>query len=551
MLHSTDVLVTGAGPTGLTTAIELARRNINVRIIERRTKPSTRSKALVVHARTLEFMDILGVADEMVRRGYTSPGIDFSSSSKKPLRANMYGLDTRFPFILVLPQAETEAILESRLNELGVKVERGRTLTDFQETDERPRADVRRKGTREFDGEVYSKIECLEGGEFEIKSRYLVGADGSKSVVRKTLGLPFEGSSYDWTAFLGDVHLEGHHAEGGTEQHSSDRGLAFIVPFDDGSHRIVTIDRKYQGKDTRELKIEELQESISAILGKPVQLSDPKWLTRWGASLRQAPQYRVGKVFLGGDAVHTHSPAGGQGLNTGIQDAFNLGWKLALAVEGTAPESILDTYNNERHAIGQKVLRTSDLLLKSLLLRQPLLRGLRTLLFQMLIPLPPVQRNLALNLSGLGISYGTGTGELAGQRIPDMELMNARHETVRLYQLLSFPGYTMLLFIDPDEARQQRDKIDRLIQQADERLQVQVVLNNGLPELHNFQTNTLVDYRGDLETRLGAKTGRAILIRPDGYIASDLDTLNRDTFVQQLKNWKTEKIAVAKELVTQ
>ena len=530
MFYNTDVLITGAGPTGLTTAIELVRRDINVRIIERRTKPSTRSKALVVHARTLEFMDILEVADEMIRRGYTSPGIDFSSSSEKPLRANMYGLDTRFPFILVLPQAETEAILERRLNDFGIEVERGKTLTDFQETEEG----------------VYSTIECLEDGEFKIKSRYLVGADGSKSVVRKTLGLPFEGSSYDWTAFLGDVQIEGHHAEGGTEQHSSDRGLAFIVPFDDGFHRIVTIDRNYQGdKDTRELKIEELQESISAILGKQIQLSDPKWLTRWGASLRQAPHYRVGRVLLGGDAVHTHSPAGGQGLNTGIQDAFNLGWKLALTVEGTAPEALLDTYNTERHQIGKKVLRTSDLLLKSLLLRQPLLRGLRTLLFQLFIPLPPVQRKLALNLSGLGISYETVGGELAGQRIPDMEFTNAQHEKVRLYQLLSFPGYTMLLFIDPDEARQERDKIERLIEQTDERLQVQIVLNNGLPGLHNFQANTLVDYRGDLETRLGAKTNRAILIRPDGYVASDLDTLDPNAFAQQLKNWKSEKIAVA------
>ena len=566
MLQNTDVLIVGAGPTGLTTAIELARRNVRVRIIERRSEPSTRSKALVVHARTLEFMDILGVADEMVRCGYTSPGIDFSSNAQKPLRANMYGLDTRFPFILVLPQAETEAILERRLNDLGIEVEREHTLIDFKETE----------------AGIFSTIECSDD-KFEIQSRYLVGADGSKSVVRKTLGLPFEGSSYGWTAFLGDVWLEGHHAEGGTEQHSSDRGLAFIVPFDDGSHRIVTIDRKYQGdRDTRELKIEELQESISAILEKPVELSEPKWLTRWGASLRQAPQYRVGSVLMGGDAVHTHSPAGGQGLNTGIGDAFNLGWKLALAVEGTAPEAILDTYNAERHQIGKKVLRTSDIILKSLLIRQPMLRKLRTLLFQILIPLPSVQRNLALNLSGLGISYDTGTGELAGKRIPDMELMNAEHETVRLYNLLGFPGYTLLLFIDPNEVRQERDKIDRLCESADERLQVQIVLNNGLPELHDFHANTLVDYRGDLETKLGAKsdatpfrvrqspaegnppavldsprrrraqgnahqeTSRIILIRPDGYIASDLPTFDLDVFVRQLGNWKRQNLALTK-----
>jgi 2-polyprenyl-6-methoxyphenol hydroxylase-like FAD-dependent oxidoreductase len=534
MLHNTDILIVGAGPTGLTTAIELARRNVKVRIIERRTKPSTRSKALVVHARTLEFMDILGVADEMVRRGYTSPGIDFSSNAEKPLRANMYGLDTKFPFILVLPQAETEAILERRLNDLGIEVERGRSLTDFKETD----------------AGIISTVECLQDGEFEIESQYLVGADGSKSTVRKTLGLPFEGNSYDWTAFLGDVQLEGHQAEGGTEQHSGDRGLAFIVPFDDGSHRIVTIDRNYQGnKDTRELKIEELQESISAILGKPVQLSKPKWLTRWGASLRLAPMYSVGKVFLGGDAVHTHSPAGGQGLNTGIGDAFNLGWKLALAVEGTAPKTILNTYNEERHEIGKKVLRTSDFLLKSLLLRQPLLRRLRTLLFQLLIPLPSVQRNLALNLSGLGISYETVKGNLVGRRIPDMELMTAQHELVRLYQLLSFPGYTMLLFIDPDEARQQREKIDRLVRYADDRLQIQIVLNNGLPELHDFEANTLVDYRGDLETKLGAKTNRIILIRPDGYVANDLPTLDPDIFVGQLGNWKRQNVTLTKGLV--
>ena len=527
MSQTIDVLVVGAGPTGMTVAIELARRNIRVRIVERRTEPSTRSKALVVHARTLEFMDILGVADEMVRRGYTSPGIDFSANAKTPLRANMYGLDTRFPYILILPQADTEAIMERRLNELGVEIERGRTLTNFTETE---------------DG-VRGTVECAEGGTVEIETHYLVGADGAHSTVRKTLNLPFEGSSYDWTAFLGDVHLDGHAAEGGTEQHSNDRGLAFIVPFKDGSHRIVTIDSKYQSdRKTRELKLEELQESISAILEKPVQLSEPKWLTRWGSSLRLASCYHVGRVFLGGDATHTHSPAGGQGMNTGIQDAFNLGWKLAFFVKGVAPQALLETYNQERHTVGKRVLWTSDILLRSLLLRQPLWRYLRKALFRIFIPLPPIQRNLALNLSGLGIRYESGNGEMTGARIPDMELMSAENERVRLYELLSFPGYTLLLFIDPNQAQEAREAIAQIVEQADEMLKPHVILNNGLPEFHDFNANTLVDYRGDFETKLGSQTGRVILVRPDAYVACDLTTLNADAFKQQLPQWKTTTI---------
>jgi 2-polyprenyl-6-methoxyphenol hydroxylase-like FAD-dependent oxidoreductase len=524
--QKTDVLIIGAGPVGLTVAIELARRNVNVRIIEKRDKPSTRSKALVIHARTLEFFDILGIADELVESGYTSPGIDFSADAENPLRANMYGLDTRFPYILILPQAETEAILERHLNQFGIEVERSSSLTHFQETETG----------------VNATIEYKDCSQIEIESKYLVGADGSRSTVREGLKLPFEGSPYSWTAFLGDIHMEGHHAEGGTEQHSNDRGLAFIVPFDDGSHRIVTIDRKYQNQpEKRGLELEELQESISAILEKPVSLSQPKWLSRWGAELRLAPRYQVGRVFIAGDAAHTHSPAGGQGMNTGIQDAFNLGWKLAFAVKGELSQKILSTYDAERHQIGKKILRTSDFLLSSLLLRQRLLRQMRELLFRIFIPLPFVQKKLAQNLSGLGVSYDTGVGELAGQRIPDMELMSANHERVRLYELLRFPGYTMLLFIDPNQAQSQRKQIEQILNSCDESLKAHVVLNNGLPQLHDFSANTLVDYRGDLETKLGAKTGRIILVRPDGYVAFDLDNLDANTFEKQLKQWKSEK----------
>jgi len=526
MTQKTDILVVGAGPTGLTVAIELARRNVKVRIIEQRNHPSTRSKALVVHARTLEFLDILGVAEELIQRGYTSSGADFSADAQNPLRAKMYGLDTRFPYILILSQAETEAILERRLNQLGVKVERSSSLTHFQETETG----------------VCATVEYLDCSQTDIEAKYLVGADGSRSTVREGLGLPFEGSSYSWTAFLGDVHIEGHHAESGIEQHANDRGLAIIVPFDDGSHRIVTIDHKYQNQSKkRELDLEELQESISAILEKPVSLSQPKWLSRWGSELRLVPRYQIGRVFIAGDAAHTHSPAAGQGMNTGIQDGFNLGWKLAFAVKGELPESLLNTYDKERHQIGDRILRTSDLLLRSLLLRQRLLRQIRELVFRIFIPLPFVQRKLAENLSGLGVSYETGKGKLAGKRIPDIELMSAKHERIRLYELLRFPGYTLILFINPNQAQSVRKQIEQITESGDEMLRAHVILNNGLLQLHNFKASTLIDYRGDFETKLGEKTGRIILVRPDAYVAFDMDTLDATAFKKQLKQWKNAK----------
>ncbi|QGJ70353.1 Pentachlorophenol monooxygenase [Planctomycetales bacterium 10988] len=520
------VLVVGAGPTGLTAAIELARRGIPVRIIEKRLKPSTLSKAFAVHARTLELLDLVGIADEMVKRGYTAPGIDFSDHAEHPLKARMYGLDTRYPFLLILPQAKTEQFLERRLNREGIEVERGRELKHFIERDHH----------------FSATIESHEGETETIDSEYIIGADGSHSTVRQILDIPFPGSKYSWTAFLGDCLIEGYQAGGGLEQHSNERGLALTVSFEDGWHRIVTIDWQHQDDPrTDELTLEDLQDSLSSIIGKPVQLREPRWLARWGADLRLAERYRSGRVFLAGDATHTHSPAGGQGMNTGIQDAFNLAWKIALVAKGTAPESLLKTYEEERRPIGKQVLRLSNFLLHLLLIRNRPLRTARQLLLRMLIPFRFVQNRLATNLSGLGIEYPQESGGImAGRRMPDMQFMTSENQIVRLYDLLRFPGYTLLIYLEPREVKKMEQHLDRLAELVDDSLQVHILLSEGMPQLHSLPAEMLIDYRGDFDRKLNSKSGRVLFIRPDSYVAFDHPKLTGISIEQALTDWKKE-----------
>ncbi len=393
---------------------------------------------------------------------------------------------------------------------------------------------------------VVARLEHPNAQEETVSAHYLVGTDGAHSTVRRAADIPFEGEPYDYVFFTGEAKVSGGLPKGGISQYSSERGLAFIVPFKDDYFRFVTADWKYQDESAKEpLAQETMQESVNALIPTQPTLLEPRWLSRWGSSTYQVTRYRQGNVFLAGDAAHVHSPAGGQGMNTGIQDAFNLGWKLAYVVNGQAPASLLDTYEQERHPIGKRAVETSDKILRSLIIRNNILREARELLVRTFVPLKPVQEGLSRGLSGIGISYkdaARARGELkqdlrdiphpgalrAGDRVPDLALAaphgwaGADEENrVRLFDLLR-PGYTLFIFIGTERAGDDLTgylaEIGRKVQaEAEEAVRVFGILGQGTPKAGDVPI--LADYTRLFRDKLGARDGSALLVRPDGYLA--------------------------------
>lgn len=404
-----DVIVAGGGPTGLMLAAELRLHGVDVVVLEKLTEPAGQARARGLHVRSVEVMDQRGLLDRFLAVSEKFQVGGFFAAIIKPWPDR---LDTAHPYGLTIQQTVTEQLLTEHAVGLGAEIRRGRELVGLSQDE---------------DGVT---VELADGSR--LQARYLVGCDGGRSLVRKLLGVGFPGEPARNETMLGEVELTDDPATVAAVTADIRRTQVRFgtIPNGDGTYRVIVPAADVSEDRATAPTLEEFKQRLREVAGTDFGVHSPRWLTRFGDASRQAEQYRVGRVLLAGDAAHIHPPTGGQGLNLGVQDAFNLGWKLAAEVAGWAPEGLLDTYHAERHPEGARVL-TSTLAQGVLLEGDAASKAMRDL-FARLLDFEEVNRYVTEMITAVGVRYDLGEGhELLGLRMRDVTLKQGR-----LYELM-------------------------------------------------------------------------------------------------------------------
>lgn len=498
-----DVLICGAGPTGLATAAEAARFGLRYRIIDKAASGAQYSQALVVQARTLEQFERYEIAQSAIERGRTLHRIRMYSDGKRLLEASFDEIPGRYPFVLFLPQTQTEQLLAEHVLAQGGRIERQVALQAFAERDDRVECDLVHAG----------------GSTEHVTAAYLVGADGAHSTVRHLLGMPFEGRSVDFDFFLGDLRVQGDVPGDELSIHLHHGNLVFIGRMDETHCRFIVA--LHDDPMLREPTIEDFQSAIDLCGIENVRVSDPRWMTAFHISERKTPAYSQGRVFLAGDATNIHSPVGGQGMNTGIQDAANLIWKLAAVHQRRARPALLDSYDAERKPISDALMGTTSVALRAATTSNWLLERVRDALLSRIATFDAVQDRMRGAVSEIGINYrrspivresGGASPLRAGDRAPDCEVTDETGTPFRMFDLLKEPLHTVIAALPGPQA--------------------------DLPRLAAFlrrhrdvmQGSVLVDGDAEFRRQYAGEGGMLYAVRPDGYIGfrgscSDIATL--------------------------
>ncbi|WP_312888433.1 rifampin monooxygenase [Nonomuraea rhodomycinica] len=403
-----DVIIAGCGPTGAMLAAELRLHDVRVLVLEKETAPKSFVRIVGLHMRSLELMAMRGLLDRVLRHGRQRPAGGFFAAIPKPAPK---GLDSAHPYLVGIPQPVIERLLEERAVELGAQVRRGSAVTGLAQDDEGVTVEL-------ADGE-------------RLRSRYLVGCDGGRSTVRKLLGVGFPGEPSRTETLMGEMEVgvpQEEIAAKVAEIQETTRSF-WLRPFGGGIYSVV-VPAAGVGDRAEPPTLEDFEQALRAIAGTDFGVHSPRWLSRFGDATRLAERYRVGRVLLAGDAAHIHPPIGGQGLNLGVQDAFNLGWKLAAQIRGWAPEPLLDSYQAERRPVAEDVLDNTRAQME-LLSTEPGPRAVRRLLTE-LMDFEEVNRHLIEKITAIGVRYDFGDGpDLLGRRLRDIDVAQGH-----LYSLL-------------------------------------------------------------------------------------------------------------------